>query len=210
MSNKNKEFKEKFRINQKQSELRVHDEIREITTQTNDFFQREERPNQENRDPFNLVNELDTDRKVLFKKIFKNKTNLSKVEILTKLKKHLKNKKKNILNLIRENRGLEKKWKNLNLKYEELQKNKVDQYEYMKHLIIKDAKGLNSIEKSIVSKINNVSKSQIKKEISQILEHKTEFQKVDQKDFSKSYIDQLKLNESENNNQNSVPRLYSD
>ena len=213
MGFEDKKFMEKISISRKNSR-----QIRgEESPVKKSFFTKISQKHKENDDPFNLVGELDKERRALYNQIMtKSAGSLNSSGKLKILKQYLKTKKKNILSLIRENMNLEKKWKNLNIQYEQKQQEKVSQYEYMKGLVLKDVSGLSTLEKSIVLKINNVSKSQIQKEISQILAHKTEFVKVDQKELSesKTYRSQtqsnLEVSQSFQGPIPGVPRLYSD
>jgi hypothetical protein len=143
----------------------------------------------ENENNMNIVEILDKKRQDLYKKLLKNKKEqLTPNEIVRILKKELRKKKKNILGIIQDNRSLEYKWRDQNNKLQKLHKSKIENFEYLKKLILRDKNQLNPSEMSLVSNINNASKPQIKFEISKILSHETEFVSFDQAEITNSNI----------------------
>ena len=169
-------------------------------------------------DLFNYIGKMDDKRKKLLGTLISGRTKIAdKKELVKILKNELKKKKKNVLQSIRENNCLKMKWKGLNQTLVSHQETKINQYEYLKKLFIRDKTSLTVEEKSILSNINMVSKSQIQNELSKILNHETDFIKINKSEISNSKFSKndLLLNNLPNKNssisqKNSLPRIYSD
>ena len=155
----------------------------------------------------NMIGLLDEKRQKLYKRLLsKHEEPLKSYQIIKILKKELKNKKKDVLKVIQDNRSLEYKWKKLNIKLQNVQQSQIDQFEYLKKLIVRDKNQLKGSEFSIVSNINDASKQQIKNEISKILSHETQFVSFDQNDNSTSNIKCV----PDENKKYPITKIYSD
>ena len=190
--------------------------VSEEEREKKNFFMMKNSKNEENQNVFNTVGLLKKKRNDMFEKIMKNhnNANVSQAQILKILKQTLKNKKKNILKTIQENKALEYKWRNLNIKNESFQKSKIQKFEYLKKLLLREKSNLTKKEISIVSNIDKISKPQIQLEMSKILSQETQFVSFDKGEITQSnvtqkdekYQDRFKMMKKSK----PVPRIYSD
>ena len=129
---------------------------------------------------FDMVKILDKRRRDLLVQITgENRGNQNLPRLKQQLKLYLKYKKQAVLKMVRTNRALGNEWKTLTDHLQQKQYRDVQTVEYLKRLMFRDKMKLNQQEINMVEDIRKASESQIKVELSKIIDHETTFIKVE-------------------------------
>lgn len=213
LQNENKEFQRRLSMGSKKLPCKRQRPNHQLAKRNKNFWIEQLIPVETDGEKFNLVEKMNVKRRQLLKKLLEgNEENVDEAKIIRVLRQKLKSKKKAIFNLIQENRKLEYKWKEANVRLENFHQSKIEKFEYIKKLILRDKGHLSKSEMSIVSEIHRLSKPQIQFDISKILPHDTRFVRMNESSLAASKVqpDMLLLSKQSPSGSKELVPIYSD
>lgn len=213
LENENKEFQRRISMGSKKPASTLDTPKPGLARRKKNFWVNQLVPVADAEDQPSIVSQVNAKRRQLLANLIGDrKENLSQAQIVKLLRQQLKSKKKTIFKLIQDNRKLEYKWKETNRRLENFHQSKIERFEYLKKLILRDKNHLSRSEMCLVSQIEKFAKPQIQFDISKILLHETRFVRMGESSLATSqvHLDPLLLSNQAPPDPKKVTQIYSD